>query len=203
MFGIEKRRRKDAIRLFNSQMKTLETRGFTEIMEALQEKLDDVLFRVVEMKEIKISKSHIPFVAVIPLLGFDVETLMKMVIYDHNEGHSLLIQSELSNVVGVPSKPYFIFDVKDGETMLNKSPERAETLIKEQRRSCLTVGEGIALCIHANVLYKHFLNCTGSRFENGYYVPIVHLLNDKPMLVCGPFDNWHDRYGSPSCLFRA
>jgi len=201
MFGIEKRRREDVIKLFDSQMETLKSRGCPWIiLEALQEKRDDVLSRVIEMR---IPKGHIPFIAVIPLSVVYVETLMKTVIYDHNKGHSLLIQSELSNIVGVPSKPYFMFDVENGKAMLNKSSEEAEKRIGKQRRSCLTVGEGIALCIHTNVLYKHFVNCAGSRHKNGYYVPIVHLSNDKPMLNWIRVESWYSNCGSPSCFCRA
>jgi len=90
-----------------------------------------------------------------------------------------------------------------GKAMLGKSPEKAEKLIKKQNRSCLTVDEGIALCVHTNVLSEHYVDCTGSRYWHADRVPSVYLSVGRPRLNWNYFGYSNDWWGSASCRSRA
>ena len=102
-----------------------------------------------------------------------------------------------------PKGPYFIYDVEDGKDMLGKSPEKAEKLITEQKRSCLTADEGIAVCVHTNVLSEHYVDCTGSRYSHADRVPLVCLLDGRPRLLWFYARYSIDEWGSASCRSRS
>ena len=113
----------------------------------------------------------------------DFKYLMKMVRYCGWKGHDYLDQYEVNNVVDVPKGHYFIFDVENDDSTFGISPEKAEAIIKKQKRSPLTVDESIALCIHTNVLSeKNCLYCTGSRCKFANEVPCIDLDYDRPNL---------------------
>lgn len=188
-------------KLFDTQMKTLEQRGCpSEIIRALAGMKSGVISKAMKNQ---LPKNHIPFIPVIPHSMLNIDEQMKMVRYRDNKGRNYLDQSGLYDVVNVPGKPYFIIDVEDGKEMLGKSPEKAEKLIKTQSRSCLTVNEGIALCVHTNVLSEHYVDCTGSRYELADWVPDVYLSSDRPELRWLCADSSDDEWGSASCRSRA
>ena len=187
--------------LFDTQMETLKARGCLQsVIDVLVSKKNEVIAKATE---IETQDGHIPFIAVVPRTEVDVENLMKMVRNRDREGYNYLNQSDLSNVVDVPNGPYFIFDVEDGKVMLDKSPEKAETLVKKQKRSCLTVDEGISLCIQTKVLSEHYVDCTGSRYRHSDKVPFVDLDDDGPKLDWVDAGHSYDKWGSASCRSRA
>lgn len=187
--------------LFNTQMETLKARGCPKsVIDALTAKKSEVIAKATE---IETADGHIPFVPVVPRTEVDLGDLMKMVRNRDREGYNYLDQSDVSNVVDVPSGPYFMFDVEDGKDMLGKSPEKAEKLIKEQNRSCLTADEGIAVCVHKDVLSEHYMDCTGSRYGRSDEVPDVYLYDDLPKLFWDCADCSHGEWGSASCRSRA
>ncbi|MBU1178921.1 hypothetical protein KKB69_01090 [Patescibacteria group bacterium] len=187
-------------KLFDSQMEALKSRGCPQaIMEAFSNQRDAVLSKAAEME---IPEEHIPFVPVIPRTCMGIYGLMPMVRNGDKVGYTYLDPNEIIDQVETPKNPYFIYDVEDGKDMVGKSPEKAEKLITEQKRSCLTVDEGIAVCIHTNVLSEHYVDCTGSRYPHADLVPDVYLDDDKPLLDWSYFGSSNDKWGSASCRSR-
>lgn len=191
----------DLDKLFDSQIQTLKDRGCPkQIVELVQNQKGSVLENANEME---IPEGHIPFVPVIPRIYMGVYGLMPMVRNNEKQGYTCLDPNEITDKVETPKKPYFIYDVEDGKKMLGKSPEKAEKLIKEQKRFCLTADEGIAVCVHTNVLSDHYVDCTASRYEDTDKVPNVYLDCDRPGLSWRSFGNSDGRWGSASCRSRS
>ena len=184
-------------KLFDSQMETLKQRGCpSDIIKALVKMKNGVISKALKNQT---PKNHIPFIPVIPRSMLNIDEQMKMVHYRDKKGYNYLNQSALKDVVDIPGKLYFIFDVEDGQDMLGKSPEKAESLIKKSGRSCLTTEEVIALCIHTNVLSEHYVDCTGSRYGRAGLIPFVYLGGDGPELRWHYSDDANDEWGSASC----
>lgn len=195
--------RKDGFaKLFDSQMETLKSRGCPRtILDTFQNKRDEVLSKATEME---IPQDHIPFVPVIPRTYMGVYGLMHMVRNGEKVGVTHLVPKEITDKVKTPKGPYFIYDVEDGKDMLlGRSPKKAEKLIKKQNRSCLTVDEGIAMCVHSNVLTVHYVDCTGSRYLRARCAPNVYLYDGLPKLDWSYLGDSADRWGSASCRSRA
>ncbi len=194
-------RKNGFVKLFDSQMETLKARGCPQaILEAFGNQRDAVLSKAAKME---ISEGHIPFVPVIPRTYLGVYELMSMVRDGGNVGYTYLDSNKITNNVETPKGLYFIYDVEDGKDMLGKSPEKAEALIKKQKRTCLTADEGIALCVHTNVLSEHHVDCTGSRYGRAADVPDVYRDGDGPEFNCHHFLSSLGRWGSASCRSRA
>lgn len=188
-------------KLFDSQIETLKSRGCPQaILEAFGNQRDAVLSKAAEME---IPEGHIPFVPVIPRSYMGIYGLMPMVRNGDKVGYTYLDPNEMTDNMEVPKAPYFIYDVEDGKDMLGKSPEKAEKLIKEQNRSCLTADEGIAVCVHKDVLSEHYVDCTGSRCGRSDEVPVVYLRDGRPGLSWSDADDSVDGWGSASCRSRA
>ncbi len=166
-------RKNGLAKLFDSQMETLKSRGCPQaILEAFQNQRDAVLSKAAEME---IYEGHIPFVPVIPRIYMGVYGLMPMVRNGEKVGYTYLDPNEITDQVETPKNPYFIYDVEDGKDMLGKSPEKSEKIITEQKRSCLTADEGIAVCTHTNVLSEHYVDCAGSHYRRADGVPRVSI----------------------------
>ncbi len=188
------------VELFDTQIGTLAVYGCPQsIIDVLVSKKSEVITKAMEMD---IPDGHIPFIPVIPRTEVNLDNLMKMIHNDNNIGSNFLDQSQISNVVDVPEGPYFIYDIEDGKDMLGRSPKKAEKLIKEQNRSCLTVDESIALCIHTSVLSKHCIDCTGSPFRHSDHVPRLFLDDVRPELSWSDAGYSSSSWGSPSCGSR-
>lgn len=188
-------------KLFDSQMETMKSCGCPQaILEAFGKQRDAVLSKAAEMD---IPEGNTPFIPVIPRSYLGIYGLMPMVRNGDKVGYTTLDPNNITDVVDVPKGPYFIFDIEDGRKYLGKSPERAEELIKEENRSCLTADEGIAVCVHTNVLSDHYVDCTGSRFGHSYRVPHVYLEDEFPRLIWLNFDDSDHRWGSASCQARS
>jgi Family of unknown function (DUF5701) len=106
--------------------------------------------------------------------------------------------------LNVPAGPaYLIFDVDRGKQTLNVTPDRALEMITEQRRSPLTVDEGIAFITQ----YPHSLaknNCfslVGSRCGDRR-VPALWISKGAPKLGWCWAGNPHTWLGSASCAAR-
>jgi hypothetical protein len=188
-------------KLFDSQMETLKSRGCPQaILEAFQDKKSEVLGKAAEME---IGEGHIPFIPVIPRAYLGIYGLMPIVRHGDKAGYTYLDPNEITDNVKTPKGPYFIYDVEDGRDMLGKSPEKAEKLIKNQGRSCLTADEGVALCAHTSVLSEHYVDCTGSRYGRADLVPVVYLDGGGPWLVWYYADYSDGRWVSASCRSRS
>lgn len=97
-----------------------------------------------------------------------------------------------------PSKDPCLYEVEDGEAMLNISPlDVRDKFAKEDRRG-LTILEGLALYRHdKTILKRHYLDLVGTRYRGGA-VPSLCVRVGEPALA----GLWEDRalpkYGAPS-----
>lgn len=161
--------------LFEKQIGTLRSLYCPEeILQEFQRQRDHVLFAASQRD---IPPGNIPFLPVIRDLGID--GLMVMVRGRTLPGSSektrgfngLTEPDKIINKVKLPKRDrrsyahcYYICDVRVGDT-LGMLLSEAEKLVKRQKRFCLTCEEGIALCTHnSSILFKHSVNCTGSRY---------------------------------------
>jgi len=194
-------KRNDLEKLFDSQIETLKDRGVPEqIVEILQNQKGAVVKKASEMA---IGDGNIPFLPVIPRSFRSPYDLMAMVRNGSKVGYTYLNPTKISDVVDAPSEPYYIYDVEDGNSTRGKSPENAEKILKQQKRSPLTAAEVTALTTHTDVLSRHYVWATGSRFESADKVPHVFLdSGGRPKLVWNYVDRSNGRWGSASCSSR-
>ena len=186
-------------KLFDSQIATLKSRGVPQqVLEALQDKKSAVVDNASKMT---IGAGNTPFIPVIKPSYLGYHGLMSLVRNGAKEGYTYLNPSLITDKVETPNGLYYIYDVEDGETMRGKSPEAAEKLLKEQRRSPLTAAEVIALATHTDVLSRHFVDATGSRYDSGC-VPYGWLVDGRPGLFCSWADDAYSEWGSASCGSR-
>ena len=194
-------KKNDLEKLFDSQIKTLKDRGVPkQIVEIIQNQKGSALQKASEMT---FGDGNIPFLPVIPRSYRSPYDLMAMVKNGGKAGYTYLNPTEISDVVDAPQEPYYIYDVEDGSSMRDKSPESAEEALKWQKRSPLTAAEVMALTTHADVLSKHYVLATGSRYEHAGRVPNVYLgYGGRPWLDWYYIDFSFDRWGAASCGSR-
>ena len=201
---LEARKRKryeDLEKLFDKQIQTLKDRGCPEqIIELLTEQKRPVVFKASEMA---FEKGHIPFLPVIPRPYRGLYDLVAMVWNKDKQGCNHLNPVVIIDTIDTPTRPYYIYDVEDGEATLKKSSETAEKVFKKQSRFPLTVDEVIALCIHTDVLSRHTVLAVASRYNNLDQVLIAYLdYYGQPLFNYTLVSNSHDHWGSPSCGSR-
>ena len=194
-------KRSDLEKLFDTQIATLKDRGVpAQIVEMLHNQKGQVVKKASEMN---IGDGNIAFLPVIPRSYRSPYDLMAMVKNGGKAGYTYLNPTQISDVVNAPSEPYYIYDVEDGNSTRGKSPEAAEKILKQQKRSPLTAAEVMALTTHIDVLSRHYVWAPGSRCESAVLVPFVYLDNgDRPRLswiyVFYLFGHW----GAASCGSR-
>jgi hypothetical protein len=196
-------------KLFDSQIKTLEERvGPGGVLRELRTYKRDVCLKASQMS---IPEGHIPFIPVV--LQYSIfDFLMPMVWNGNKKGKTNWIRKEdIRNIVfdsyedktPYVGHPYYIFDVEDGKALRGQSPSIAEYVIAQNQRSPLTVTEIISLCIHSDVLSRHFVYAIGSNCGRWYIIPEIHLgENGVPILDSVHSDFSCDNWGSPSCGSR-
>src|SRR3989344_6994819 len=197
----ESQAKRDLEKLFDGQIATLKDRGVPEqIVEILQNQKGRVVKKASEMA---IGGGNIAFLPVIPRSYRSPYDQMAMVKNGGKAGYTYLNSTQISDVGGAPSEPYYIYDVEDGESMRGKSPEAAEKIFKQQKRSPLTAAEAMALTTHTDVLSRHYVWVTGSRCGSADEVPGVYLdLGYRPGLYWGCVDGSDGHVGSASCGSR-
>lgn len=190
----------DLEKLFDAQIATLKDRGTPEqIVEILQNQKGAVLKKASEMA---IGDGNIPFLPVIPRSFRSPYDLMAMVKNGGKAGYTYLNPTQISDVVDAPQEPYYIYDVEDGSSR-GKSPENAEKTFKSQKRSPLTAAEVMALTVHTDVLSRHYVWATGSRYEFADEVPSVCLGDGgRPKLSWDYSGPSNSLWGSASCGSR-
>lgn len=194
-------RKNGLAKLFDSQMKTLKSRGCPQaIMEAFQNKKSEVFDKAAEMD---IPEGNIPFVPVIPRSYMGIYGLIPMVRNGEKVGYTYLDPNEIIDNEECPKGPYYIYDVERGKATLGRSPEEAEKIIKKQNRLCNVIEEDIAVCVHTDVLSDHCLWSAGSRYVDACSVPSVCLHGDGPEFGWLNVDSSDDRWGSASCRSRS
>ncbi|MBI2462629.1 MAG: hypothetical protein HYV65_00050 [Candidatus Spechtbacteria bacterium] len=199
--AVAQAKRNDLEKLFDAQIATLKDRGVPEqIVEILQNQKGAV---VKKASEVAIGDGNIPFLPVIPRSYRSPYDLMAMVKNGGKVGYTYLNPTAISDVVDAPSEPYYIYDVEDGNSTRGKSPENAEKILKQQKRSPLTAAEVMALTTHTDVLSRHYVWATGSRYESADGVPNVYLDGgDRPRLFWYGVGDSDGRWGSASCGSR-
>lgn len=187
--------------LFDTQIATLKDHGTPEqIVEILQNQKGSVLKKASEMT---FGDGNIPFLPVIPRSFRSPYDLMAMVRNGGKVGYTYLNPTQISDVVDAPQEPYYIYDVEDGNSTRGKSPENAEKILKQQKRSPLTAAEVTALTTHTDVLSKHYVWVPGSRYESAGRVPRVYLdYGVRPLLDWYYVADSYDHWGLASCGSR-
>ena len=192
-------RRNNLEKLFDNQIATLKDRGVPQqILGMLQDQKNTVVTKASNMT---IGAGNTPFIPVIKPSYLGYYGLMSLVRNGAKEGYSYLNPALITDKMETPNGLYYIYDVEDGEAMRGKSPEAAEKLLKEQRRSPLTAAEVLALATHTDVLSRHFVDATGSRYGSGD-VPFLWLDGGLPGLDYGWADFAISEWGSASCGSR-
>ncbi|MBI1999342.1 MAG: hypothetical protein HYS74_01660 [Parcubacteria group bacterium] len=149
-----------------------------------------------------IGDGNIPFLPVIPRSPRSPYDLMAMVRNGSKVGYAYLNPTQISDVVDAPQEPYYIYDVEDGNITRGKSPEDALKIFKQQKRSPLTAAEVMALATHTDVLSRHYVWATGSRYEFAARVPNVYLGGGRPKLGWDWVGDSLGHWGSASCGSR-
>lgn len=91
-----------------------------------------------------------------------------------------------------------LYDVEDGEVMLNISPLDARDKFTKEGRQGLTVREGLALYRYdKKILKRHFLVLVGARFCGGS-VPCLGVGDGEPALCYDWEGNAGPKCGAPS-----
>jgi len=189
-------KRSELENLFDTQIATLKERGVPEqIVEMCQNQRSSVLAKA---SETAFKEGRIPFLPVIPRDFLSIYSQMVLVKIGGKTGVNYLKPSLVTNVVKTPDEPYYIFDIEDGEAMLDKAPKDAKKFIKKQGRRGLIEVEVISLCVHTNVLSRHFVDATGSRCRRGR-VPCLGLCGATPRLHAGDADYAYPFFGAASC----
>ncbi|MDA2936357.1 DUF5701 family protein [Patescibacteria group bacterium AH-259-L05] len=192
----QEKQRETLADLFKAQLQTLKDRGCPEaIVSMFENQKSDVLAKAIEMT---FGEENTPFLPVIPRTYASIYYQMPMVKNGSKTGYTYLDPAEITDVVETPNKPYYIFDVEDGEAMRRTSPKDAEKRIKKQNRRCLTEVEVIALGVHTDVLSRHYVDAAGSRYESDD-VPGLYLSDGQPRLSYDWLVLAHVKWGSASC----
>lgn len=193
------------VTLFNRQTDRLEARGCPlGIISLLQGQQSRVLSQVSIMD---IPKGHIPFLPVIPISCLKKPSkLMSMIREGGREGlvDDTLNPDKIEDCIKTktPKNPYYIFDIDDGKRYTGKIPNVAKGFIEAENRSCLTLAEGIALCIHTGVQVDHSVLCMNSLYNSDN-------LGQLLMIIChttkgSPYLFWNydflDEPSIPSCV---
>lgn len=195
--------------LWNSQMERLEEllqkvtkcqHCWQIVLEIFHAQHNEIIDKASHMD---IPKSHIPFVLVIPQIYLGPYGLMSMVRNNNKVGFSRVDPDKITDEVQTPKKPYAIYNVENGDETLINQPEEVKKTILKENRSCLTVAETIALCVHSKVLLDHFLACAGSRYGNDSWwtnqIPFIYLDHGWPVLDWCVSSYSDINLGTPSC----
>lgn len=179
--------------LFDFQIQTLKERGVCEdILDMLQSKKDIVIRKA---RKTRIGEGNIPFLPILPNLPFHSQ--IPMVWHDGRTGQTHSRINEVTDIISVPSIPYYIFDIEDGSVTKGVPPLDARMLIREQKRCPLTFSEIIGLAIHTDVFSRHSLWASGS-CDSFTMVPFIYLNGHKVPEICwGYADDADQQWGSP------
>jgi len=99
----------------------------------------------------------------------------------------------------LPKKPYLITDVNDGSSTLKANAEDCERNMKALGRSVGTVNHSLALLeLHPESIYRHNLQCAGSRVREGdgrVRVPGLFTFADRLKMMLGETDEEDPHWG--------
>lgn len=146
------------------------------------------------------------FVLVPPhLTDMSLNNLMALVIVDGKKGVTYIRSQyfeDLEDKVNVPSSPYFMIDIEDGDKRRNVKPSVNRHKILQEGRSPYTMYEGIVHAIlFPETLKHHYLDLVGSRCRSGSRLCLC-LVGGRPRLNIFWNDGARPRWGAPSCGSR-
>ncbi len=179
---VNRMKRENLEGLFDTQIATLKDRGTPEqIVGLLANQRVEVMLKANKMT---FKDGHIPFLPVIPRTYRSPYDLMSAVRHEGKVGYTSLHPVEIIDIEKTPDGPYYIYDVEDGQATLGVSSGEAEEIFKSQKRCRHTMAEDIALATHTEVLSRHSLLSTGSRFEsdNLATMPRMNIEANRPYL---------------------
>jgi len=198
-------------KIFDGQLGTLSFTGSVSLgdIEILQSKRQRVWEKIKEL--VKQSKTQpFNFFPVIPQKSLPFATALNFlekfdesVVVDEN---NVLSDGLSEDLVEVPNEPYYVIGVEDGELTLGDKVEEVAKLCVLREVSALTIGEGLALCLHSDVLQRHGILMAGSRWmdepEGIKWVMGIYL--EEGVIKAGPCTvrSSHEEIGTPFCECR-
>lgn len=191
--------KEELARHFDEQITILKDRGCPEQIIGLLTPQKNLV--IPKASEIVFENGHIPFLPVIPQTYQNSYDLMAMVRNGNKQGHTYLNLATITDKIETPKGLYYIYNVEDGGSTKDKSPEKVREIFKEQSRSPLTAAEIIALCALTDVLSRHSVWAAGSCCDEPNRAPLIHLdIDSRPKLICFYINTSRMKWGSASCV---
>lgn len=200
---------------FDRQVENLIQKGYPGIagcngdefkikLEPLKEKINEL-----EKFEKEPLQGHVPFVIVVKSDWVDGEKAMQLVERKDKMGFSVMDADDIKSfkpIEGIElpgGMAYLAVDIDTGKETLNITPNEAIKTITEDKRSPLTIDEGIALITHhPEILRKNNgFSLLGSRCGDRR-VTALWISGGKPKLGWCWAGNPHTWLGSASCGSR-
>lgn len=184
-------------KLFDRQMQTLKERYCKEpIVALLESQRSTVIIKALGME---IISRHIPFLPVIHRSYMSTYDQMVMVQHELKIGYNGEVQPiDVHQLVKTPKTPYIIFNIEDGRATKGMVPQENRRYFRGVGRRGLTETEIISLCMHTDVLDRHFVSAAGCRLGIGK-VPAIYLNGAGPTMMWQLSELATPRYGIPSC----
>lgn len=209
--------KQELVKEFDRQVDNLAQKGFAKVaglseqeffkyLEPLREKAGKL-----DVPEMDLEKGILPFVIVIKSDLITSEQVMALVQKGGKDGVTILRPHTSQNFkttddVAIPEgMAYLLVDIDRGKGNINLPPNEAMKLIKNAKRTPLTIDEGIAIVTH----FPEFLiknNCfslLASRTGTDQRVPAIWINAKKEPNLGWCWDgNPHTWLGSASCVKR-
>ena len=186
------------LRLFNLQIQRLNLRGCPQcLIQLFVCQRAQVIARAMSMRS---ETANVPFLPVLPPQYRSIFDQMSMVRKGPARGVTTLEPSNIEYVLDTLPKPYYLFDIENGEATRALNPIKAATNIAKMGRTCLTEVEVIALCVHSQVLARLDVFAMGCRYMHEE-VPVLAIASGhrphlgSESLWCGGCES----AGTPSC----
>lgn len=205
----------DILQEFQRQITNLVKKGYPEKAGISTEKfvssfapLKQKLLEITP-SEINIEEGRLPFVIVVKSELVPIDKMMQIVEYKGKNGivnltpHSSENYHPVTEVTIPESSVYLLVDIERGKDTLNITPNDAFEMIRTQKRSPLTIEEGMGIITH----YPEFLiknNCfslLASR-STDKTVPAIWISEGRAKLGWCWAGNPHTWLGSASCKLR-
>lgn len=207
------KKREELLSVFDSQVKRLIDMKYFKLAKLTEEKFIEILMPLREkLDNITVGDENIPFVIVVKSSIVTPEKAMALVKAKGQQGEvrmTPLIPKDFAPLdsLKIPeSEAYLLIGVDTGQKTLNVTPHNALEIFYKEKRSPLTIDEGVALVLQfPEVLtdkkkYNSF-SILGSR-RNDQRVPAMWISFKKPRLGWCWDNNPHTWLGSASCQTR-
>lgn len=200
---------------FDRQLQTLLSKGYPEMLntstESFTAQIEKMRGLIPDDLNIDIKQGKIPFIIVAKSPVGESEKLMELVEREGKKGFSKMFPHDAKefhaiDAVNIPdSFVYLIIGIDRGKETINLPPNEAFEIINNQKRSPLTIDEGIAFVTqYPEALIKN--NCfslLASRCPGNKRVPAIWINAEKRPNLGWCWDgNPHTWLGSASCVKR-